>query len=581
MLLKVVRKLIMLLVVFIFSFSVVLTGCGGGTASSDKPVPTKGPDAGKEETGIAPFPLTGKANVPKSGKITATVWDFQKCPKEMGDMTNNVWTKWINENCPVDVKFVPITRWDESTLIRQKFASGTAPDYVFVYDSTLRASLYRDKMILRLNDLIEKNSTEYKKVVEPFWKNMMSVAATVEGDIFAFVRVEEPSLGAKCPTIRVDWLEKLGLEKPTTPEEFLEVCKAFTNNDPDGNGKDDTYGYNLAEPGPFFLEASYGIAEVGSKKWRPYIIEDGKLVIPWDRIKEFTGFMKQLYDAGVVDKDFVVDRDGSKATQDFLQGKLGIAQINNGFAADKEVTRTYLTNNPIAKQAPVPYLKTKFGQFKMGVGNNVGAVAVLNAKAKDPVAVMKYVDFCSTEKYARFVQLGVEGRHFEYKPNGRGIIRLNKELTTKEFDTISWEYRHNKHGILIKDVSNPMFTYDVKDPVERAMYLHTYETWKHVGIEQDAVDQPYPALPKELNTRESSAMKKARELIYKCVTTRSYSVDEFFKEIQNEWNKAGGPEIEKYYNDWYTKYKDRVLTKAELNKKGKLPELLPVEELEK
>jgi len=167
MLLKVVRKLIMLLVVFIFSFSVVLTGCGGGTASSDKPVPTKGPDAGKEETGIAPFPLTGKANVPKSGKITATVWDFQKCPKEMGDMTNNVWTKWINENCPVDVKFVPITRWDESTLIRQKFASGTAPDYVFVYDSTLRASLYRDKMILRLNDLIEKNSTEYKKVVSP------------------------------------------------------------------------------------------------------------------------------------------------------------------------------------------------------------------------------------------------------------------------------------------------------------------------------------------------------------------------------------------------------------------------------
>ncbi|MFR6331699.1 MAG: extracellular solute-binding protein [Eisenbergiella sp.] len=42
--------------------------------------------------------------------------------------------------------------------------------------------------------------------------------------------------------IRQDWLDKLGLKAPTTLDEFEEVIRAFTEQDPDGNGKKDTYG---------------------------------------------------------------------------------------------------------------------------------------------------------------------------------------------------------------------------------------------------------------------------------------------------------------------------------------------------
>src|SRR5690606_35611206 len=47
--------------------------------------------------------------------------------------------------------------------------------------------------------------------------------------------------------IRSDWLENLGLEAPTNWDELVEVATAFTEQDPDGNGIDDTYG--LAVPG--------------------------------------------------------------------------------------------------------------------------------------------------------------------------------------------------------------------------------------------------------------------------------------------------------------------------------------------
>lgn len=42
--------------------------------------------------------------------------------------------------------------------------------------------------------------------------------------------------------IRTDWLKKVGKKAPTTWDELIDVAKAFTYGDPDGNGKNDTYG---------------------------------------------------------------------------------------------------------------------------------------------------------------------------------------------------------------------------------------------------------------------------------------------------------------------------------------------------
>lgn len=43
--------------------------------------------------------------------------------------------------------------------------------------------------------------------------------------------------------IRKDWLDRLGLEIPKTIDEYFAVMQAFTTADPDGNGKNDTYGF--------------------------------------------------------------------------------------------------------------------------------------------------------------------------------------------------------------------------------------------------------------------------------------------------------------------------------------------------
>lgn len=43
--------------------------------------------------------------------------------------------------------------------------------------------------------------------------------------------------------IRKDWREKTGLPQPKTWDDILTLARAFTTQDPDGNGKNDTYGF--------------------------------------------------------------------------------------------------------------------------------------------------------------------------------------------------------------------------------------------------------------------------------------------------------------------------------------------------
>lgn len=68
-------------------------------------------------------------------------------------------------------------------------------------------------------------------------------AADLKGQVYAVPF----SAQANVLLIRKDWLDKLGLQAPKTWDDMAKVAQAFTTQDPDGDGKPDTYG--LAVPG--------------------------------------------------------------------------------------------------------------------------------------------------------------------------------------------------------------------------------------------------------------------------------------------------------------------------------------------
>jgi putative aldouronate transport system substrate-binding protein len=126
--------------------------------------------------------------------------------------------------------------------------------------------------------------------------------------------------------IRQSWLDNLGLEMPTTPEEQLEVAKAFTFQDPDGNGKDDTWGMSGMKGlgrmnfcfNPFGIIYGYDDWTVVDGKVTPMIVQDG--------MKDALAYIKECYDAGVIDPDSFV-QDGTKQWEKVRQGTYGIFEM--------------------------------------------------------------------------------------------------------------------------------------------------------------------------------------------------------------------------------------------------------------
>lgn len=96
--------------------------------------------------------------------------------------------------------------------------------------------------------------------------------------------------------INKTWLDKLGLEVPTTLDELEEVLKAFKEQDPNGNGKADEipmdwpceYGH-----GPYCLTGAYGLADDKGK----IILKDGVVdfLYTTEEYKNVTAWLHKLY----------------------------------------------------------------------------------------------------------------------------------------------------------------------------------------------------------------------------------------------------------------------------------------------
>lgn len=64
----------------------------------------------------------------------------------------------------------------------------------------------------------------------------------INGGLYGIPAINQTNIYRTPVVYREDWLKQLGLEVPKTLDEFETVMYAFAKDDPDGNGKQDTYG---------------------------------------------------------------------------------------------------------------------------------------------------------------------------------------------------------------------------------------------------------------------------------------------------------------------------------------------------
>lgn len=528
------------------TFALTAAGCGGGSDA---------PNSG------------GAAGEGKRGSITASLYDRGTVPSSEGTMDNNRWTQWVNKNGPVDVKYVTVPRFESLQKFNVLFASRQAPDLIFEFDTAYQGQLYNQKQLMPLDDLIENGSTEYKAMLDKY--PALRKAATMEdGHMYLLGRPMELT-PQHYLLIRKDWLDKLGLDVPKTPEQFLAVAEAFTQQDPDGDGQANTEGTGLSFVAGIILNHMYGTGfTLFGEDQIPWVLENDQVVHDWERIRAAVSFQQQLYDAGVADKDFVTDKNGEKQKQMWISGKLGITGSNGADVASYEALKQ---NVPDAEVIAMPLPTTPFGSYSPTLSSPVQMTGMVNASAKDPASVMKMIDFMVSDAYTNTIQNGIEGEHYTKTEDGRAKpIDPEKNKTELEYnrDMGMLSPLIGKNYGLKNKVSPTDAEKDFIKIYEQAEAAYMDPARPIVGITQRAY---LPLLPQNLATVNTNANKTMLDMAMQTIVGGGgkAAVDKFISDSQAVWDKAGGAEIDAFYATWYAENKDDAILLDDIYEMGK------------
>jgi putative aldouronate transport system substrate-binding protein len=221
--------------------------------------------------------------------------------------------------------------------------------------------------------------------------------------------------------IRKDWLDKLNLEVPTTPEELLAVAKAFTEQDPDGNGKKDTYGVGGFINGEGlgnrfdFITGAWGLPGV----WNFAEPDNFGLNVRSEKYPESLAFFKSLVDAKVIDPDWpTLKRDDFRAR--WKQGLFGIMWEDFAALTNKSNYEPFDTNFPDGEWIPLESLSGPQGDSYYGVytgRGNIFAVSQTAADAGKGEAIARLLEWMATDGYY-LMGFGEEGKNFIIDENG-------------------------------------------------------------------------------------------------------------------------------------------------------------------
>lgn len=336
--------------------------------------------------------------------------------------------------------------------------------------------------------------------------------------------------------IRKDWLDKLGLEVPKTTGELMAVAKAFTEQDPDGNGKKDTYGFIDRSDliyGAFKTLSSY----FGTPNYWE-VSEDGKFTPEFETegYLKTMDYMKELYVNGYINQDFAVT--AKKDQQDgFSQGKAGI-YVGALFDGKN------LLNNAIGIQDGMEIALvndiTSTGNESdraiwAGNGGIGGLLAFPKSEVKDEAELkrlLKFVNDLMDEEIFTLMTYGIEGVHYTVDAD-MAVTILNQNKWEQEVQPFS-SSRPKEPGYKIHDA----------DP------LKVEATELILENEKYAVYNPAYSLESETYTTMGSELQKIiTDATYKYILG-SLDLNGFKAEVE-KWKQSGGSKIISEYEAAY------------------------------
>ncbi|MGN7382061.1 hypothetical protein [Paenibacillus sp. SAFN-117] len=241
---------------------------------------------------------------------------------------------------------------------------------------------------------------------------------------------------------RDDWLKKVGIDKtPETLEEMEAALTKFRNEDPDGNGKKDTYGITATgENVQSMFSSVFGAFDV-----YPNIFRERNGTIVRGEIepgaKQALEVLNRWYKNELIDPEFVVNK-GENVEDKVMTDKVGAVEYywwsflpGNAFLGGEswhELAKKYEGFS----FATVGGVKGPEGKYGISQYNPAFASGVMFGKQleNDREKMIKYMQvFEATQfnpKFYELLQFGEKGKH--WKENEKGTVEFIEPYTDEK-----------------------------------------------------------------------------------------------------------------------------------------------------
>lgn len=506
---SVLSKSISLIVVVVFVAS-LFAGCGNAA-----PQTSDNSAAGTTAAATTAAATTAAPTVSEESKLVRIAVrdnyagiEFNKDSIAYMEEKTNTKLEWI--------RMVPDTMEDKLNLL---LASGDRPEIVQYYADTFEYKLVDSNLLLPLNDILDTKAPNLKKEWgDTIWDAMKHPDGKIYAIPYKGVSLVDWSMG-----YRKDWLDKLSLAIPKTIDEYYNVALAVSNNDPDGNGKKDTFAFGSHD--------GYKDKRYMDHVFMPY----GTLVNQWMEVdgkivngsvlpgaKEGLKMMKKLYDAKAIDPEFITD-DETRVNQKYTQGIYGAANFYTSMIEPMwGYYQEFKKNNPngewvLADQPMTSSFTAKpVGQPMLPRRGWVKTSLVNGSKNVD--AAIRLVDWYATDEGADYYNYGVPGVDFNEDASGRVTMITQPDKYQEKGVCVIWLVCRD-----LAKVNDPNF---VKAMTETNLV--------------NAVPRANEGLMVPEATKYDSDLTKFVEEQFVKMTVGEIPIEGGFESFVTEWNKRGG-----------------------------------------
>lgn len=336
----------------------------------------------------------------------------------------------------------------------------------------------------------------------------------------------------KAIMVRKDWLDALGLPIPSTTDDYARAASMFGQRDPDGNGKDDTYGFGAGEGLSYATELF--LAFGAGNTW--VVKSDGSLLASKISPGREQGllWLRGLYEQRGIDASFPSLKK-TKVYDRFIQGKTGmlIAPVSDY----DEFQRKMKSHHPDAELIMLgpPVGPEGISGFSKQPGF-YGRLLIPSRVPEEKVErIVEWLDWQAGEEAYTLRQHGLEGIHYTVSESG-DIQALDKE-----------SLRAERHEELL-----PMTPYDPYIYVSIHASPEVQEKQREIldYIADKGIADPVGALVTESTLSVGSIYSRAMQR-FETDFVRGKLPEDSFEGYKREWLAKGGKQVTEEMNEQF------------------------------